>query len=261
MNRIESKFRELKKNNKKAFIAFITAGFPNLKVTEELIKGFDRIGVDIVEIGVPFTDPMADGPVIQEASKFALSRGLHLSDILDMTRRVRPKVKIPICLMTYSNPVFSFPEDKFIVRAKDSGVDGLIIPDLPVDEASVFERKMRKAKLDLISFIAPTTSRERAEKISSRARGFIYYVSLTGVTGARAKLPGDLKKQLKALKKITAKPVCVGFGVSPADQVKEIYAVADGVIVGSAIVRKIKENISSPSLIRRVCGFVSSLKR
>ncbi|MCX5709940.1 MAG: tryptophan synthase subunit alpha [Candidatus Omnitrophica bacterium] len=259
MNRIENKFAQLKKNKRKAFIAFITAGYPNLGVTEKLILEFDRIGVDIIELGVPFSDPMADGPVIQEASQYALNKKTHLIDILNMVSRVRKQTKLPICLMTYYNPIFCFGDAAFAKAARVCGVDGVIIPDLPPEEGRDLINACAKNKVDIISFIAPTTSRERMKKIAKAAKGFIYYVSLTGTTGARKALPKDLVANLKAIKKLTKKPVCAGFGISTAAQVKEIKKISDGVIIGSAIVKKIKENIGKPGLVSSVGRFTHQL--
>ena len=260
MNRLEKKFKELKKDKKKALIAFITAGYPDLNTTEKLVLEFDRIGVDIVELGVPFSDPMADGPIIQEASQKALEKNTHLIDILALVKRVRRKTNMPLCLMTYYNPIFCFGDEKFVKTAAEAGIDGVIIPDLPPDEGKDFIRVANNRSLDVICFIAPTTSRKRMKYITGVARGFIYYVSLTGVTGLRRALPADLVKNLKAIKGITDKPVCAGFGVSSRDHVKQIYKVADGVIVGSAIVKKIKDNIGKPGLVKKVSAFVRTLK-
>lgn len=260
MNRIEKKFKELKRDNKKAFIVFITAGYPNLGITEKLILEFSKIGVDIIELGVPFSDPLADGPIIQASSEVALKKNVHVVDILNLVKRVRKFVNIPLCLMTYYNPIFCFGEEKFAEIAQFYGVDGVIIPDLPPEEGKSFIRLANKYKLDVICFISPTTSRERIKYISAISKGFIYYVSLTGVTGPRQVLPLDLLNNLKEIKKITQKPVCVGFGVSSSKQVKQIYKIADGVIVGSAIIKKIKDNIDKPDLIKRVSKFVSQLK-
>ena len=259
MSRIDKKFKELKKNNKKAFIAFITAGYPNLKITEKLIYELDKIGVDILELGVPFSDPMADGPVIQEASGEALKKNTHLIDILNLVKKVRRGVKIPICLMTYYNPVFCFPDKKFISKAKESGVDGVIIPDLPPEEGKPFIKAANLAGLDTICFVSPTSSAKRIKFITRVSKGFIYYVSLTGVTGERNELSRDIREKTNLIRKYTAKPVCVGFGVSTYAQAREIRRFADGVIVGSAIVKKIKENLGSADLIKKVSNFVKSL--
>lgn len=260
MNRIDSRFKELKRENKKAFIVFITAGFPNLSTTEKLILEFAKIGVDIVELGVPFSDPLADGPIIQEASQLALKKKTHLIDILNLVRKVRKEVDIPICLMTYYNPIFCFGEKRFIHKALECGVDGVIIPDLPPEEGSSFNKCANKAGIDMICFLSPTSTKERYKFISKVSRGFIYYVSLTGVTGPRQNLSFDLRDKLRQIKKYTRKPICVGFGVSANFQVKQIYKIADGVIVGSAVVKKIKDNIGKPDLIKKVSNFVRSLK-
>jgi tryptophan synthase alpha chain len=260
MNRIERKFNELRRDRKKAFIAFITAGYPSLAVTKKLILEFARIGVDIIELGVPFSDPMSDGPIIQESSQFALRRNTQLKDILKLVKEVRCLTAIPLCLMTYYNPIFCFPQDNFLRQARGAGVDGVIIPDLPPDEGRGLLKSAGRNGLDVICFISPTTSLRRAKFIAGIARGFIYYVSLTGVTGERQALPSDMPRHVRALKRITSKPICVGFGVSQPRQVKEIYRFADGVIVGSAIVKKIKENIHRKDLVQRVSNYVKRLK-
>lgn len=260
MNRIEAKFRELKAKKKKAFIAFITAGYPSLAVTEKLVIEFSRSGVDIVELGVPFSDPMADGPVIQESSFQALKKNTNLKDILKTVKKIRRSTQIPVCLMTYYNPIFIFGEEKFVKEARSSGVDGVIVPDLPPEEGRSLIRLCNKYGLDNICFIAPTTSVSRMKRIVGAARGFIYYVSLTGVTGARRALPQDMVKNLRSIKRLTKKPVCVGFGVSTAAQVKQVMEASDGVIVGSAIVKKIKDNIGNADLVDNVGDFVRGLK-
>jgi len=260
MNRIDRKFRELRRTRKKAFIAFITAGYPNLGVTEKLILEFAKRGVDTIELGVPFSDPMADGPIIQESSQKSLERNTHLIDILRLVKRVRKVVDIPLCLMTYFNPVFCFGEKKFIDHAVACGVDGLILPDLTPEEGISFGRYAQKKGLDIIYFLSPTSTPKRMKFISGISRGFIYYVSLTGVTGPMKSLPWDLIQNLRAIKKITSKPVCVGFGVSRPEQVRQIQKIADGVIVGSAIIHKIKQHIQDPRLVQKVSQFVSYLK-
>jgi len=259
MNRIEEKFKELKKKNKKAFIVFLTCGYPDLKTTKDLVKGLSS-KVDIIELGLPFSDPIADGPIIQESSQVALKNKIDTLKVFKLVKEIRESSSIPLCIMTYYNPVFCFGIERFIRESKKSGVDGLIIPDLPPEESKDILRIAKKYDLNIIFFISPTTTFKRIKLISNLARGFIYYVSLTGVTGPREKLPADLVDNLKRIKKITKKPVCVGFGVSKKEQVKEIYKIADGVIVGSAIIKKIKENIKRQDLVKRVVDFASSLK-
>ena len=260
MNRIEAKFRELKRKKQKALIAFITAGYPSLGITEKLASALASAGVDIVELGVPFSDPMADGPVIQEASQFALKKQVNLRRILAAVRNIRKVTSVPLCLMTYYNPVFSFGEEKFIKMASSAGVDGVIIPDLPPEEGSVLAHLSRQYNIDLVNFIAPTTSIARIKYIGRISRGFIYYVSLKGVTGARKNLPEGLSRHIRKVKKHVALPLCVGFGISTPLQVREVSKAADGVIVGSAIVKKIKENIGQADLVKRVANFTASLK-
>jgi len=256
MNRIDQRFIKLKKHNLKALIAFITAGYPDLATTEKLVLELEKKGVDIIELGVPFSDPLADGPVIQEASVYSLKKGTNLVKILDLVRKLRKNTDIPVCLMTYYNPVFCFGEKRFVDKAVACGVDGVIIPDLTPEEAKEFIQYANKKGLANICFVAPTSSNARIKMISKIDKGFIYYVSLTGVTGSRKNLSADLKANLTKIKKITAKPVCVGFGISNAQQVKEAGRICDGVIIGSAIVAKIKENIGRGDLAQRVGSFV-----
>lgn len=260
MNRIGHKFQELKRNNKKAFITFITAGYPNLELTKKLIFAFAKIGVDIIELGVPFSDPMADGPIIQESSQIALGKKTNINDVLNLVREVRKKIATPICLMTYYNPIFCFGEERFVKVAQKSGVDGVIIPDLPPEEGRSFIKLADKFNLDTIFFLSPTSAAERIKLVSRVSRGFIYYVSLTGVTGPRQNLAPDLINKIREIKKYTSKPICVGFGVSLPFQVRQVYKIADGVIVGSAIIQKIKDNIGKPDLVKKVTNFIRELK-
>lgn len=261
MNRIEQKFQQLRRKNKKAFIAFITAGDPMLKTTEELVFEFERIGVDIVELGVPFSDPMADGPTIQAASQRALEAGVTVKKILQAVKSIRGKSQIPIVLMTYYNPVFHFGLEGFFRAAGQDGVDGIIVPDLPCEEAESLMKAARKNRVATIFFLSPTTTKERKKNIIRDSSGFIYYLSLTGVTGVRQGLPKDLLFHIRQAKRHTKKPICVGFGISTPAQVKSVARVADGVIVGSAIVNKIQKNLGKRSLVKNVSRFVLRLKR
>lgn len=259
MNRVDQKFKELRKRKKKAFIAFITAGDPNLNATEKLALAFERAGVDIIELGVPFSDPLADGPTIQAASQRALKKHVNLGAILKAVARIRRRSQVPIALMTYYNPVFHYGEKKFAAAAKRSGVDALIVPDLPPEEAHPLMKAARRNGLAVVFFLAPTTRRARMKRIVAASTGFIYYVSLAGVTGARRKLPADVLAHVRSAKRSTKKPVCVGFGVSTPAQVKAIARVADGVIVGSAIINQIRKHAGSPRLAARVAGFLKPL--
>ncbi|MDO8580837.1 MAG: tryptophan synthase subunit alpha [Candidatus Omnitrophota bacterium] len=259
MNRIDSKFKELKKRRKKAFIVFFTAGDPDLQTTEQLVLAVEKAGVDLVEIGVPFSDPLADGPTIQAASQRALKHHVNLPKILDLVARLRKKTAIPICLMSYYNPIFHFGEEKFIKKAFQSGVDGLIVPDLPPEEATGLIPAARRNGLSTIFFLAPTTTRERMKTIVAASSGFVYYVSLTGVTGARQQIPSSFRQQVKVAKRLTKLPICVGFGVSTPAQVKAVAEIADGVIVGSAIVKEIQKNKGNQDLVKNVARFISQL--
>ncbi len=261
MNRIDQKFQELQKRKKKAFIAFITAGDPSLKTTEQLVLAFEKAGVDIVELGVPFSDPLADGPTIQAASQRALKKHVNLESILAVVKRLRQRSQIPIALMTYYNPVFHYGEERFTRKAKACGVDGLIVPDLPPEEGHGLIRAARQNGLATVFFLAPTTTPQRMKRIVNAATGFIYYVSLTGVTGARQELPASLTQQVRLAKRMTRKPVCVGFGVSTPAQVRQVAKVADGVIVGSAIVNAIAGNKGKKQLVPNVARFVRELSK
>jgi len=261
MNRIDQKFIDLKRKKKKAFIAFITAGDPNLKITEELVFAFERSGVDIVELGVPFSDPLADGPIIQASSQRSLQKGTNLNKIFNTVKRIRQQSQIPIALMTYYNPIFCYGEDKFIRDARKCGVDGVIIPDLPPEEANGIMASAKMYRLATIFFLAPTTTRQRMKKIIKTATGFIYYISLTGVTGLRKGFSNKNAANIRSAKRITKKPICVGFGISTPAQVRSVAKIADGIIVGSAIVKQIEKNQGRASLVKNVSRFVRRLAR
>jgi len=262
MNRIDTKFRELRKEKKAAFIPFLTVGYPGLRSTERLVFACAEAGADIVELGVPFSDPIADGPVIQMASEAALKNGVTLARVFELVRRLRRKTQLPLAAMTYFNLILAYPPLRFIRDATASGLDAVIIPDLPAQEETVFLRAAEKAGLHVILFVAPTTSSVRLRFIARRARGFIYFVSLTGVTGARRRLAADLKAQLCRVKRAAGRvPVCVGFGISSPDQARFVARHGDGVIVGSALVREIARRRGRGDMIPRVARFVARLAR
>ncbi len=240
-NFLKEKITKRSKERSKLFCAFLTLGFPSLEATEKLILEFEKIGVDIVELGFPFSDPLADGPTIQYSSEQALRKGVQLRDAFELAGKLRRRgCEMPLVFFTYLNPVFSYGMQKFVQRARQAGFDGLIIPDLPPDEEPVLERECVRRGLLRTFLVTPTTSEIRAKKIARATDGFIYYVSLRGVTGARKALPPDLKKNVARLKKISAKPVLIGFGVSTPRQAHELGAQSDGVIVGSAIVESLR---------------------
>ncbi len=262
MNRIDKKFKELEAKDKKAFIAFLTAGYPDLDTTERLVLEFEKRGADIIELGVPFSDPVADGPVIQQSSFEALKKGATLKKILNLVCRLRRKTEIPLAAMSYFNPILHYGTSRIINDAISAGLDASIIPDLPPEEERAFRKEANMRGLAVILFMAPTTSRGRAVSIARQAKGFIYFVSLAGVTGARRQLPKELAAQLRQAKKIAPGiPVCAGFGVSSRDQVRFLSSYCDGVIVGSAIVKKITENIKNPRLIEIVGDVVENIAR
>jgi tryptophan synthase alpha chain len=214
----------------------------------------------VVELGVPFSDPLADGPVIQRAAQRALAAGASLGRVLEAVEAARAEVHLPLVLLTYYNPLLAFGLRPFAERAAKAGVDGVIVADLPPEEAGPLGAEAEAVGLDLIHLVAPTSTPERMRLIARRSRGFIYLVSLTGVTGERAALPAELEAQIRALRLVTTKPVCVGFGIGRPDQVAAVGRVADGVIVGSAIVRLVEERAGSPSLVADVGDFIASLK-
>lgn len=261
MNRIDLLFKKLRRQRKKGFIVYITAGDPNLAVTERLIVELEKSGVDLIELGIPFSDPLADGPTIQRASQRAIAKGVNIKSILGMVRSSRKKVSLPLVFMTYYNLVSHYGLRKFVKEAKQSGADGVIIPDLPPEEAEELTALAKKEDFATIFLAAPTSTKPRLKKIAVKSKGFIYYVSLTGVTGARERLPQDILDHVRSLKRITKKPVCVGFGVSKPAQARRISQLADGVIVGSAIIRVIEKNIGKRDLYKKVSRFASSLEK
>ena len=260
MSRIDRTFKILKNRRQVALIPFIVAGDPDLETTEALVLKMAESGADIVELGVPFSDPIADGPIIQAASQRALQNGVNLRDIFGLAERLKG-IDIPLVLMTYFNPVFCFGLKDFAEGCQKSGVDGVIIPDLPPEEAGLWISEARRMNLDTIFLVAPTSPPERIRLVGRCSRGFIYYVSVTGVTGTRENLPEEVGLAVKRIKEVSQKPVAVGFGISTPEQAKTVSRFADGIIVGSAIVKIIGENLKSPDLIVRVGDFVSSLAK
>lgn len=231
MSRIQNAFAE-----GKAFIPFITAGDPSLAKTEEFILEMERAGADLIEIGIPFSDPIAEGVVIQEADIRSLAAGTTTDKVFDMVLDLRKKTEIPLVFMTYVNPVSHYGYEKFFSRCQEAGIDGIIIPDLPFEEKGELEDIAAAHGVDLISMIAPT-SKQRIRDIAREAKGFLYVVSSMGVTGTREEIRTDLGEILKEIRKVTDLPAAVGFGINTPEQAAEIAAVADGVIVGSAIVK------------------------
>jgi tryptophan synthase alpha chain len=261
VSRIEKCFQNLKEKNQKALVAFITAGDPDLPSTGRLFSLLEKNGADIIELGVPFSDPLADGPVIQAASQRALEGGTTLKKIIQLVVEIRQSSELPIVLMTSYNPVFAYGQKQFVEDALKAGVDGVIIPDLPPEEAEEFQAIADPKGLDMIFLVAPTSTEDRVKMISRQSRGFIYYVSLTGTTGVKTTVAENLQPKIQAIKNVAELPVLVGFGISGPEQAKESAEVADGVIVGSAIVRLIAENNDPTERDAKIGQFVSSVKR
>ncbi len=239
MSLIAQTFKNLKKSGKKAFIPYIMAGHPSLNDTKRLVREIEEAGADVLELGVPFSDPLADGPTIQSASESAIRQGTTLRKVITLVQEIRDTTNMPIVLMTYCNPVFKFGMEKFAKQATEAGVAGVIIPDLIPDEAHDFLVYAKKYGLDTIFLLAPTSTEERIRKVIRASTGFIYYVSITGITGSRILMDATMQATLSTIRSMTSKPVAVGFGISSPEEASSVSKIADGVIVGSAIVRLI----------------------
>ena len=260
MGRIGEKFESLRAKNEKALIVYLTAGDPSLDVTKNLILGLEAAGVDIIEIGVPFSDPTADGPVIQAASQRALKTGTTLQGVLDLVAEIRRTSEIPILLFGYFNPIFSYGVERFAESAHKAGVDGVLVVDLPPEEAQELRIYTDVASLDFISLIAPTSGKDRLKTILKTATGFLYYISITGVTGTVAPKIDDIAREIAKIRKLTKMPIAVGFGISNAAQAKEIGALADGIVIGSAVIKLIDKNRDNDNLVKIVSDYTREIK-
>jgi len=260
MSRISDKLKMLKANRQAALIPYIMAGDPDLKTTGKLILEIEKSGADMLELGVPFSDPLADGPTIQRAAIRALAGKVNLGMVLRLVKETRKSTDIPIILMLYYNLVHRYGEARFVADAVKAGVDGVIIPDLPPEEATSLMKEAKVSGLDVIFLLAPTSSADRIKLVDESTTGFIYYVSLTGVTGARDTLDSGIESHLAKIRRISAKPLCVGFGISRPDQAKKVARWADGVIVGSALVGIIEKAKGKDAAVRDAGGFVRGLK-
>ncbi len=254
MSRISNVFKQLRQKDRKALIPYIMAGDPSLDATKQFVLDLESAGADIIELGVPFSDPLADGPTIQRAAERSLLHGTTLRKVLKLVKEIRTESDIALILMTYYNPVFKYGIDKFVADAVKAGVDGVIIPDLIPDEAQDFIRLARNHKLDTIFLLAPTSTQARISKVANAATGFIYYVSITGITGSRLAIGKHMKDNLNLLKSTIKKPIAVGFGISNPDEASAVSKLADGVIVGSAIVKLIAQG-------KGIKGFVKNLRK
>ena len=262
MSRIKNTFSRLKKKNETALIPYLMAGDPDMDATKQLVLALEKAGADLIELGAPFSDPLADGPTIQKAAIRSLRNNTSIADVLGLVADVRKESKIPLILMTYYNLIFHYGEERFVGDAVAAGLDGIILPDLPPEEAGTLVPLAKKAGLDTISLLAPTSTDERIKLVSKLSQGFVYYVSLTGVTGARTGLQQSIQDSLRRIKALTDKPIAVGFGISSPDQAEQVAQWgADGVIVGSALVKVIEENSGSPDLVDKSAAFVKALKQ
>ena len=260
MTRISEAFNDARARGEKALITYIMAGDPSIEKTKEIIFALEDGGADIIELGVPFSDPLADGPTIQKASERALACNTTLDKVLSLVADVRKSSEIPIVIMTYYNIIFKYGEERFVDEATARGVDGVIVPDLPPEEAKDFIRFSRAKGLDTIFLLAPTSTERRISLISKKSTGFIYYVSLTGVTGVRQEISKSIGPMVKKIKGCTNKPVAVGFGISTPSQASEVARYSDGIVVGSAIVKIIGELSNDETLSSSIKSFVKSIK-
>jgi tryptophan synthase alpha chain len=256
MNRIDSLFSRLKTKGQTAMIAYITGGDPSLDASATIALSLEAAGVDLLELGIPFSDPLADGATIQAASGRALAAGATVPGILDLVRDIRKTSQIPIVLFAYLNPLYSYGFERFQTDAVSAGADGLLLLDLPPQETACNSELSTASGLKTIRLIAPTTPPERLQEITDAAEGFIYYVSREGVTGEQTNLSSDIAERVAAIRSLTSVPVAVGFGISNPEQAATVAKLADGVIVGSAIVRKISEYGDTTDLAERIADFV-----
>jgi len=259
MSRIREKFRELKRSGRGGFIPFITTGDPDLVTTERLLVELAKAGADVIELGVPFSDPVADGEVIQRASERALRNGVTLQDALRCAMNVRPQIDVPIVLFSYFNPLLQFGQEQLAAAARQAGIDAVLVTDLIPEEAESWTENLLRHQLDPIFLVAPTTSDKRLARIAQQAHGFIYAVSRAGVTGERDEMTRDAEALVKRVRSVSDLPVAVGFGISTVEQVRAVWRFADAAVVGSAIVKQIEKLEDSPDLVKHIGKFVGSL--
>lgn len=259
MNRIDKRFQELSSKGEKGFVVYIGAGDPNLEATHDLALAFDKLGVDVLELGVPFSDPLADGIVNQLAAQRGLESGTTPTKVLHTINRIRASAQVPIVLYIYFNLAHQYGLERFIKDAAASGVDGLLMLDLPPEESGNYESLMKASNLSVVYLIAPTTPDDRIELIVRRASGFIYYVSREGVTGMQSKVSDTIATMTAKIRQHTNLPIAVGFGISTPEQARTVAASAEAVVVGSAIVNQIAQLGKDPELVNKVAGFVKAL--
>jgi tryptophan synthase alpha chain len=259
LGRITEAFNRLQAEGRKGFIPFITAGDPDLATTEQLLIALSQAGATVIELGVPFSDPMADGPIIQRASERALKHGFGIDELLDVVARARKSIDTPIILFSYFNPILQFGMHRLATTARQAGVDGVLVTDLTPEESATFADELRASELDLIFLVAPTSTDERLELISKRASGFIYAVSRAGVTGTRETVSAEAEKLVNRVRKFSNLPVAVGFGISNRVQVIDVQRYADAVVVGSAIVSELERAAGESDVVGRISEFARKL--
>jgi tryptophan synthase alpha chain len=260
MTRITAKFEELRSEGRKAFIPYITAGDPDLATTERLLLALADAGADVIELGVPFSDPMADGPVIQRASERALKNPIGVVDILPVVERVRERSDVPILLFTYFNPLMQFPAANVGEELKRAGLDGVLATDLIPEEAADYVAGMRRAELDTVFLVALTSTDERIKLIAEHSSGFIYVIARTGVTGMRENIWPEVRKLVERVRLYSNLPVAVGFGISKPEHVRDVWGYADGAVVGTRLVLEIENNLGKPQLVEKVAQLARELK-
>lgn len=262
MSRLALQFQRLRERGEGALVVFVTAGDPSIEATEQLVLTIAEAGADVVEVGIPFSDPLADGPTIQASTFRALQQGVTPVQVLEMMARLREQVEIPLVAMTYTNPVWQLGMERFAHLAKEAGVDGVIMTDMPPDEAEQWHAIAHQHGLDTIFLVAPTSTPERMRLVAQRSSGFVYCVSRTGVTGERERMPEEVPRMTEAMRRFTHLPLCVGFGISRPDHVRAVCQVADGAVVGSAVVSLVARGAGGnwEDTLRSVGEFVHSLK-
>jgi tryptophan synthase alpha chain len=260
VSRLDDVFAHLRRRGERALIPYFVAGDPSLEATARLIEEADARGADVIEVGLPFSDPLADGPTIQRAAVRALERGTSLYRLLPVLAEVSGRIRAPLVLMTYLNPLYRYGLDKVTRDLAGAGVAGLIVPDCPVDESGPLAEGAGAAGLDLIALAAPTSGPIRLRRVARASRGFVYLVPLMGITGERTEVPPELVRLVRDLRAVTTKPICVGFGISTPEQVTAVVRHADGAVVGSAIVRLVERLAGDPGLVGQVGEFVGALK-
>ncbi|UCG34802.1 MAG: tryptophan synthase subunit alpha [Candidatus Omnitrophota bacterium] len=257
--RIQDKFEQLKKKRKKAFIAYVPFGYPSCSHTKDILLTLQEAGVDIIELGIPFSDPLADGPIIQDATSLALKHGANPDKLFSLLEDLKGSLRIPLVIMTYYNPLLHYGMERFFSKMKKVNISGLMVVDLPIEESKLYTKCAAKYDLETVFFITPTTGLARAKKIAKASKGFIYYVSVTGITGPKDLGYAALKKDIRKLKEISRLPICVGFGIHTPKQVDQILKISDGAIVGSGIVKFIADHFRQDRFLPRFKNFVSSL--